>query len=66
MQEGLYGKLKMTDIDFAILNSHVTSVYLMFIKRTYTEKTEKFISTKSFIENNNVFDFGVKISIIHA
>ena len=50
MQEGLYGKLKMTDIDFAILNSHVTSVYLMFIKRTYTEKTEKFEEViKSYI-----------------
>ena len=31
----------MTDIDFTILNSHVTSRYLIFIKRTYTEKTEK-------------------------
>ena len=32
--EGLNRKLKMTHIDFAILNSHVTVIYLRFIKIT--------------------------------
>ena len=33
-QEGLHRDLKMTHIDFAILNNDVTVIYLRFIKST--------------------------------
>ena len=40
--------------------------YLLAVDEESKRKLLNLISTDSFIKNNNVYDFGVKISIIHA
>ena len=43
-QDGLHRKLKMTHVDFSILNNHVTVAYLRFMKSTnfYVIKKKNF------------------------
>ena len=55
MQEGLHkqGKLKLININFTILNSHVTVVYLRFLV-FFCGKTEKLeTAVLAFFEQEN-------------
>ena len=59
-QERVYiqGQLKLTHINFAILNRHVTVIYLTFIK-SIRKIENNFID--SFIKNNLIYYFRVEI-----
>ena len=63
-QEGLHREIKMTHIDFAFLNSHVTVIYLRFIKNTYfyVEKENNLKSKSLYISVLFILIYDLAIS----
>ena len=47
------GQLQLTQLNFAILNSHVAVVYLRFIKRTYFYLAKLKIAVLAFFKQEN-------------